>query len=220
MSERKINLHDNFQYTIKLAMYVMIPLIMLVVWIFAVSFGGFGELKMSVDETGSFSETFVVFSMPMLLFMGAIPIAIKHYGERVSLSQMGLKFRANKTNIVLLIINFGVLVAAAATYAVQISSTAEFVTKLIHIMVIGITEEIMMRGIVFNDLEEKFNTVIAIVLNSLIFAFIYHSGSDLLSNLLVRFPLGLILSLVRVKTKNVYNSIVMHSWYNMLMLVI
>lgn len=91
---------------------------------------------------------------------------------------------------------------------------------ILHILAIGISEEIMLRSIVYDEVHSKFNTVISVIITSLIFAFIYHSGSDWQSNLLIRFPLGVILSILRIKTNNIYSSILFHSWYNMLVLIL
>ena len=70
---------------------------------------------------------------------------------------------------------------------------------IIHFLAIGISEEILFRDLHLSYLQEKIGTLSSVIITSLLFALILHMGESLLINLLVRFPIGLILSMIRIK---------------------
>lgn len=87
---------------------------------------------------------------------------------------------------------------------------------IFHFIVVAIAEEVMIRSVLMHELQKSFNTAWTVIIGSAIFAFAYHSGGDVISNILVRFPLGIGLGVLRVYTGNIYNSTLAHFWYNIL----
>ncbi|NLE24261.1 MAG: CPBP family intramembrane metalloprotease [Clostridiaceae bacterium] len=59
------------------------------------------------------------------------------------------------------------------------------------------------------------NKFLLCIINAIIFAFVYHSSEDFLSNLLARVPLGFALSYGRLKSNDIYLPIALHWAYNM-----
>lgn len=212
-------LNNIIYFLLKLSTYIIIPLIAMMIWIVASSIIMCGSMTTSVDQMNGFMQTFVIFSTPMILFLAIIPVIIKVKYENKSLNELGLIYTNDKKNLIILAINIGILLIVAYRFIGQnTADPVSLISMITHICIIGITEEVMLRSIVYDEIRGKVNTVMTVIITALIFAFVYHSASDAQSNLLVRFPLGLILATLRAKTDNVYSSIVFHIWYNMMVI--
>lgn len=86
----------------------------------------------------------------------------------------------------------------------ELKSTICTILNIILLVIIApITEELFFRGYLFNRLKIKFNTIIAVVLTSFLFA-LFHA--DLLGALIF----SAILSLVYLKTKSIYGPVIIH----------
>ena len=218
--ENTNKLNDKIYSLFKLSTYIIGPLIGMALWIMVVSSIMCGGMETLVESMNGFIETFTIFSIPMLLFLAVIPLIVKVKYENKSFKELGLIYTSNKRNNILLALNMVVLMVMGVRFVTLDINSGEILTMFIHILCIGVSEEIMLRSVVFDEVGSKFNKVITIIITALIFSFIYHSGSDLQSNILIRFPLGLILGFLRSKTNNVYNSIAFHTWYNMFVLTI
>lgn len=90
---------------------------------------------------------------------------------------------------------------------------------IIHFLAIGISEEILFRDLHLSYLQEKIGTLSSVIITSLLFALILHMGESLLINLLVRFPIGLILSMIRIKL-GLAEAIGAHWLYDVLVTII
>ena len=201
--------------------YSVIPLLAFMLWVIFVPIFLFGGMITSVDNAQNMQQTVIVFSLPMLLFFAILPVVsqLKRGTEKINL---GLKLQKNKKNIIINTVNLCIMLLAFSYVFQQINlSLQEFLPMIIQLIAIGISEEVLCRGIIYYEIRNAFdNKIIAIVLSSLIFAFLFHSGDSDMANLIIRFPLGLILATVRCYTGNVYGSIEMHIWYNTIMLIL
>lgn len=172
----------------------------------------------SVDDAQGLGQTLLVFSAPMLLFFVAIPVLFQL--RRVSVRELGIKFSHDKKNIVILGINCFIVIILLGKLVLNFNSLLDALPIVFQLCTIGISEEILCRGIIYHEIESGFgNKWFAVILSSMIFAFLFHSGDTDLANLAIRFPLGLTLALVRCYTGNVYSSIMMHIWYNSWMFI-
>ena len=89
-------------------------------------------------------------------------------------------------------------------------------TICIHFLAVAISEEVILRSIIMHEMKNiLFNKFLLCIINAIIFAFVYHSSEDFLSNLLVRVPLGFALSYARLKSNDIYLPIALHWAYNM-----
>lgn len=81
---------------------------------------------------------------------------------------------------------------------------------------VSISEEILMRGIIFYLLSQLFRKkYYVVIVSAIIFGFALHTGGDFLSNLVYRFPAGIILAVLRIYTKKLYPPMVVHFMYNL-----
>lgn len=85
-------------------------------------------------------------------------------------------------------------------------------TLFIAIVLIPIFEEILFRGLIFNDLRSKYNIVVAVVIQGLIFGIMH--GNIIQGTYTV--ILGVILSMIYIWTDSIYACIIGHITYNLL----
>ncbi|WP_310601553.1 CPBP family intramembrane glutamic endopeptidase [Anaerosporobacter sp.] len=87
----------------------------------------------------------------------------------------------------------------------------------------GIVEEIIFRGIIMNVVEKRFDRKVAIIVPSLLFGILHIIGMDfnLLSCALVILAgtmVGIMFSLIALKTKSVWNSAIVHALWNIIII--
>lgn len=91
---------------------------------------------------------------------------------------------------------------------------------IIKFMVVAISEEILYRIYLQKILEKIFTVRIALLLQSFMFAFILHSGLPVILNLLLRFPIGIILTCIYKKNNRIDIPILIHYFYNFIIIMI
>ncbi len=90
----------------------------------------------------------------------------------------------------------------------------------IKYLIVSFSEELLFRCYIQKILETQFKKITATIVQSLLFAFLFHSGLPLILNLLVRFPAGGLLSIIYKKTKNINYPISIHFMYDMIINII
>lgn len=201
-------------------MYTIVPMLAFLAWVIVMPIILFGGMMTSVNDAQGTFQTLFIFSLPMLLFFAAIPILLQ-VKKGISLKDLGLQFVRDKKNIILLLVNSFAAIVIISRIVVLEANISEAVPIIIQLCAIGISDEILCRGIIYHEIENGFHSKIAaVIVSSIIFAFLFHSGDTDLANLVIRFPLGIIFAALRCYTGNVYNGIVMHIWYNSLMFIL
>lgn len=100
----------------------------------------------------------------------------------------------NKKRVLVFVILFlSILFYFVSVKHIDTKSIVFFVGFLIT----AIAEEVFFRGLVEFHLEKEYSVVITIILQAFIFAFMGHQGFDAISNLIIRVPLGIGLSLLK-----------------------
>lgn len=218
--DNQLRLEHYFNSVLRVAMYTVLPLIGLVVWVIAIPILLYGGVMSNLDDAQNAFQVLFIFSLPMLLFFVMFPLLMEKR-KKITLQDLGLKFEVNKKNIVLLIINLGLVVYSFYRMITSGGDLQRIIPVLIQLCVIGISEEVLCRGVIYYEIQKIVNKdILCIIISSLIFGFIFHSGDSDITNLLVRVPLGLLFGSIRHYTGNVYNSIVMHTWYNALVITL
>lgn len=67
---------------------------------------------------------------------------------------------------------------------------------VLHFIVIAVAEEIHFRWFQYGYLEKNIGSKNAIIISSIIFAFVLHLNDNLILNLIIRLPLGIVLCLI------------------------
>ena len=68
-----------------------------------------------------------------------------------------------------------------------------------HQMIIAMCEEFLFRFVIYRVLRKNYSYLLGILIGSLLFGVLLHLNYPLVDNLLVRFPLGLLFSLLATK---------------------
>lgn len=133
------------------------------------------------------------------------------------LCQRGLILNKNKSSkemnqrwkSILCLIGFIVLYGIICSK--EFASIPMMVVIIFHYTVVSLGEEFTYRKLILGLLDTKYKTYIAIVISALMFSFILHINEDLIVNLLIRFPMGIVLGCIAVKTNSIAYTIVLHS---------
>lgn len=80
----------------------------------------------------------------------------------------------------------------------------------------GVTEEILLRGVIFRITEEGLGTILALIISALIFGFLHgaNPGATLASSVAIALEAGLLLGMTYVLTRRLWLSIGLHAAWN------
>lgn len=148
----------------------------------------------------------VLNELSILLSLAIIPyIFFKRY------IYLGLRFSENKRELTFVIF-----------ISILISLIFIDIETSVHFMIIAISEELLFREIYYQYLLENINIgvnknkfLVVMIIISFIFATILHINDNFFINILVRFPLGIVLFLIRDRFK-LGSAIIFHWIYNVL----
>lgn len=106
----------------------------------------------------------------------------------------------------------------------EVRSSFKLITVINSVLFVGITEELVFRGLILNALLIKFNKWLAIVISSVLFLMIHFPvwiqtntfSANLLSGSFIQvFILGVIFSLSFIKSRNIFVPIILHMVWNL-----
>lgn len=116
------------------------------------------------------------------------------------------------------------LAGFAFLYAIMFRKEFESISMMcmiiFHYTIVSLGEEFTYRKLILGLLKARYKIGIAIVMNAFMFSFILHINGDMGANLLIRFPLGIVLGYIAVKTNTIAYTIVLHTIYNLIVLVL
>jgi membrane protease YdiL (CAAX protease family) len=144
--------------------------------------------------------------------MCIVPYAIIRKKYNVTIKDLGLG-RLSLYDFILVVVTIAVGVAAL------IIGGASFNLKLLnitlHFLWISIGEEFLSRGCVFYCFKKITNSKwIIVTVSAFIFAFGLHMGGDLMDNITIRLPLGLVFAVAYAFTNRLYLPIALHWVYD------
>ena len=116
------------------------------------------------------------------------------------------------------------LVGFAVLYGIicrkEFESIPMMAVIILHFTAVSLGEEFTYRKLILGLLNTRYKTWIAVVVNAIMFSFILHINEDLIANLLIRFPMGIVLGCIAVKTNTIAYTIVLHTIYNLIVLIL
>ncbi|MGM9952549.1 MAG: lysostaphin resistance A-like protein [Intestinibaculum porci] len=104
--------------------------------------------------------------------------------------------------------------------ALRNSNLQDNLVLLFHYDIICYSEEYVYRKLILNVLCTRLSKFLSIVISATLFAFILHINENIFINLLLRFPLGIILGLIATKTKCLRYSWLAHVFYDLMMIYV
>lgn len=209
---KKENLLENI---IRVICYISIPLCFLMCLTLLPSYFLNGSISSDVNKMTSLGQVIMCFSIPMFISLVILPVLVKLFLQKEKLYNIGFH-RPKLIGILFCIAFLMVVVWSYIRLENNPNMTIPANVIIIQFLVVAISEEIILRGVIMDELDKIFqNKYASCIVNAAIFAFIYHSSETFSSNLCVRFPLGLILGILRVKSGEIYSPIMLHWAYNM-----
>ena len=116
------------------------------------------------------------------------------------------------------------LVGFAVLYGIicrkEFESIPMMAVIILHYTAVSLGEEFTYRKLILGLLNTRYKTWIAVVVNAIMFSFILHINEDLIANLLIRFPMGIVLGCIAVKKNTIAYTIVLHTIYNLIELIL
>lgn len=199
-----------------LCVYLAFPLILLFALTMGISLLMNGRIVLDVNDTQGLGDVLLQFSLPMLLALAFIPVLVKKKLDGCALEDLGIGFGVPRRTIIL---SLGMLVPIGiACYGLFIKKSDIGYSPwaiLFQFTAVGIAEEVYVRGVLLNELKKSLRLLWACIVSALLFAFVLHSDGDMLTNLLIRFPLGLGLVGIRVYSGSLVPAILAHIAYNL-----
>jgi len=101
----------------------------------------------------------------------------------------------------------------------KFDSLSMMIIIILHYSIVSLGEEYTYRTLILDVLKQKYKVWISIAISALLFSFILHINEDILINLLIRFPIGLILGYISNKTNTIMYSIILHTIYNLIIFI-
>ncbi|HKM33525.1 MAG TPA: CPBP family intramembrane glutamic endopeptidase [Lachnospiraceae bacterium] len=173
------------------------------------------EVTVNINNIDNLFAALVTFCFPSMLCFSVLPVFINRIFRKRNYQEYGLTFiRTKKSNIVKIICLctfFGCCIVLFQKVELQ-----QAILILFVFIFVGINEEILVRGVLFDILRAKFRPFAAAVVASLIFAFILHSSGGFYENICFRFPLSLLLFWFYWISGDIYSSMLMHMSYNII----
>lgn len=204
------------EWIVEIAGLVILPMIALVILILFSTKLVLGKIVGNINKVTDFWETILCFSLPMLLAIGVFPFLYELLLKKKNLHEIGLQYHASKKNNIVLIFNLMLLVTSFIMMFHLKMGTVYTLSIIISFLVVALTEEFMMRGIILNTLNEKLPWILSALVSSVLFAFVYHSSDVDSVNLVWRFPLGFVFCVVTKCSGSIYQSAIMHFWVNIM----
>lgn len=158
-------------------------------------------LIMLVVSIFPFENILVRLTLPVLLALTGFPYLIEQYRKSKFVYET-----PNKGDLII------VSSFIAIMYFTMKTQTLFFMS--IHFLVAAFSEEYLYRKIIFDDIRENYNVIVALIISSFLFAIIGHMGEEIINNLLYRFPLGVVFCCIKIKFKKLIYPTIIHATYN------
>lgn len=146
-----------------------------------------------------------------ILLLLSTPTIIALVVQPIVLEKILFKSKVNYSKSIIVVI-----LALISILLSSFGNVSERAIVILHFILIGYSEEILYRMIILDKMKSSYTILGSILITSLIFAFISHISEPFLDNLIIRFPLGIILAFLRIKFNNIWLPTIIHALYNVL----
>lgn len=146
-------------------------------------------------------------SIPMLIFLIFLPLIIEKYIFKNNFESMGFKIYGYSKRLSKII--YIIFTLLFLKLCINEDNNAYLISLLVIVFIQCLGEDVLFRIVLQKRLHDNFNPFTVITLVSILFVFIFHKD-NFLENLIYRFPLGIIMSYVFYKTRNVFSVTAIH----------
>jgi len=201
--------------TVKISALIIIPLTLLIVFLLVTPMCLNRQIILDVNKVTSLKDVIFFFSIPTVFFLGVLPVLYEKVYEKKSFYDIGLMYGRNRVYILWMLVSFAILLASTLTLYHSVEYTLFFILFL-HNFAVALSEETLVRGVILIELKKIFNVYVSVIIDAIIFAFVFHANADMKINLFIRFPLGLILALIATRAKSIHPCVLLHWAYNIM----
>lgn len=201
--------------TIKISALIIIPVVLFIAFLIFAPMLLNRQIILDVNKVTSLKDVIIFFSIPAIFFLGILPVLYEKVHEKDSFYDIGLTYGRKRIFILWMLISFATLLASTLNLYHHTERTLFFVLFL-HNSAVAVSEETLARGVMLAELKKVFNDYSSIIIDAAIFAFVFQANDDIRINLLIRFPLGLILALIATRVKSIYPGVLLHWAYNLM----
>lgn len=175
----------------------------------------FGEITININTVDEVAIALISFCLPSMLCFSLFPIFVTKKIRKRSANEVGLVIVSSNRSIVIKLTCILIYIVCSTVLFLNHDFQQAIIVFVVFFFV-GVNEEILVRGVLYNILCDKFKPMAAAVIASFIFAFILHSGGEFSSNICIRFPLSIFLFIIYSKSGDIYSSMLLHMSYNII----
>lgn len=182
--------------------------------------GGVGSINSIAINNFIRNNAYIISLIAYIIFVICLFI------KRGSIKECRFKNISKKDYLYIALLSFGLAVILGILTALLIqifpsynevaktlSSSRNSIFSLISVIVfIPICEEIIFRGVIFGYLKKRYNLVVSLIIQALVFAFMHGN----IVQGIYTFILGIVLGIIYIYTNSLYGSMLMHIIYNLL----
>lgn len=173
----------------------------------------FGGIETDISDVTSITRILFCFSLPMVISLVLFPYYTSKKIYKLTNNDLGLCLDIKNS------ISFFICCIIAMISCILFflhDNSFENYHVVFSFLFVGFTEEFFFRGVLYAIFNQKLKPITALIITSLIFSVLFHSTDSVANNLIFRFPIGLLLGIIRIKTKNIYSASLIHFAYNLL----
>lgn len=177
-------------------------------------------------ESTDMVNTLIYFEVVMTLF--SIFVYKKYFSgssfNKIEKMPFGSISAGLFTVILLALVGMGVLQFTTAVYAGK--DMKLLIMIIVTTLFVGVSEELMFRGILLPALVEKRGKKLAVIISSVVFGLLHFVNilgglptKDMLNQMMLTYLVGIVFAFVFIKTNNLLLLMIYHSFWDMLLIV-
>ena len=152
---------------IKIVCYISFPLIFLFTGTMLSSVIISGNINTDVNAASNFFQVLVSFSLPMFISLAIIPIAIQVFLQHKSFEILGFVKKPKRWSLIACIALLGIVVLVTIYLNQKLETEISAMTICIHFLSVAISEEVILRSVVMNEMKNILSNKFLLVLSTL-----------------------------------------------------
>jgi membrane protease YdiL (CAAX protease family) len=199
---------------IRFGAYYAVPSIILLFIVLMLAFAS----PLIDNLLGSSFGYLLTVSLPMLICFAIIPPMWANKFDGIPPKNLGIAIGKKSYLVCSFVVTTILLVFKIFVLPLLFKQECPPLVELVHFAIVGISEEILFRGILLYEAQAFCSTEASIFITAVLFAFVGHATGTILANLMLRFPLGVLLAIIRLRGKSIYPCALLHFAYNIALL--
>ncbi|MCK8061466.1 MULTISPECIES: CPBP family intramembrane glutamic endopeptidase [unclassified Fusibacter] len=167
---------------------------------------GLGLATMTASLNLTNLDTLIIW-VSTTVSMSIVPYMILKIHDGTTWKEIGVSFDLKVYEWIILVFIIGLCIMLSN----RIQTGTAFLILVLQTLAVAINEEVWIRGVLITHLRKmKLNSVVIVLVSGIVFGFVTHMNEPLIDNLLWRFPGGLLLGWIAIKTNRLHLPIMFH----------